>query len=88
MQEICKENTNTTALEHFHAEERKKDLLKKVELRTITRSETYELGDILSKDTVIRNSDEGIRALIMIGLGALGGYALAKMFQPETSCQR
>lgn len=69
-------------------EERKKYLLKKVLYRDITEPETRELADILSKDPAIRNSDEGIRALIMLGLGALGGYILAKMFQPELSCQR
>lgn len=69
-------------------DERKKYLFEKVEHRTITKPETYELADILSKDPIICSSDEAIRTIIMIGLGALGGYALAKMFQPEPSCQR
>ncbi len=89
MQEISKEKTNTISSESFQiAEERKKYLLKKVECRNITTSETYELFDLLNKDPIIRNSDEGIRTLIMLGLGALGGYFLAKMAQPEPSCQR
>ncbi|MBU0701624.1 hypothetical protein KKE26_10115 [bacterium] len=81
-------DANAKAIEHSQAEERKKYLLNKVERRSITKPETYELADILSEDTTIRNSDEGIRTLIMLGLGVLGGYALAKMFQPEPSCQR
>ncbi|MFH1897269.1 MAG: hypothetical protein ABH886_03390 [Candidatus Desantisbacteria bacterium] len=88
MKEICKNDANTIASERFQIEERKKCLLEKAKHRTITTPETYELGDILEKDPIIRNSDEGIRTILMIGLGALGGYALAKMFQPEPSCQR
>ncbi|MDI6781156.1 MAG: hypothetical protein QME49_03495 [bacterium] len=89
MQEISKTETNTMSSESFQiAEERKKDLLEKVKRRTITIPETYELSDLLQDDPKIRNLDENMRTLIMIGLGALGGYIIAKLVQPEPSCQR
>ncbi|MEK7813791.1 MAG: hypothetical protein AAB296_08525 [Candidatus Desantisbacteria bacterium] len=89
MQEISKVKTDTILSERFQtAEERKKYLLEKVKHRTITTPETYELSDLLQDDPIIRNSDEGIRTLIMFGLGVFGGYILAKSVQPELSCQR
>jgi len=64
-------------------EEKKQYLLKKVEDRTINQSEALELGDILIKEENIRKLDDRIKFLIALGLGALGGYALAKLLEEE-----
>ena len=57
-------------------EERKKYLLVKVEDRTITDAEALELADILNNDAKIRELDDGVRTLIILGLGALGGHVI------------
>ncbi|OQX19826.1 MAG: hypothetical protein BWK75_05325 [Candidatus Altiarchaeales archaeon A3] len=69
-------------------EERKKYLLRKVEDRTISESEALELAGILNNDAKIRELDDGVRTLIVLGLGALGGYLMAKLLEkspPSTS---
>ncbi|PKP61011.1 MAG: hypothetical protein CVT88_01430 [Candidatus Altiarchaeales archaeon HGW-Altiarchaeales-1] len=66
-------------------EERKKYLLTKVEDLTITESEALDLADILNKDAKIRELDDGIRTLITLGLGALGGYIIAKLLEKPPS---
>ncbi|PKP57742.1 MAG: hypothetical protein CVT88_08470 [Candidatus Altiarchaeales archaeon HGW-Altiarchaeales-1] len=65
-------------------EERKKYLLRKVEDRTISESEALELAGILNKDAKIRELDEGVRTLITLGLGALGGYLMAKLLEKSS----
>ena len=63
--------------------ERRQYLLKKVEDRTITRAEALELQEILLKQEDIRKLDDGVKFLIALGLGALGGYALIKLLEEE-----
>lgn len=49
-------------------------LLKKVGSRTIIFDEVIELSKLMEQDTKMQEMDEGMRTLIMLGLGALGCY--------------
>ncbi|MDI6781504.1 MAG: hypothetical protein QME49_05305 [bacterium] len=63
---------------NLNLEEKKNMLLEKVANRSITSDEVIELSEILEEESATREMNEGVRTLIMLGLGALGGYLLTR----------
>jgi hypothetical protein len=57
---------------------RRDELMAKLERYEITPEEAIELRDLVARDVEQSSEDETTKALILIGLGMLLGHALSK----------